>query len=81
MLIVMPEWYGKAEEEIKRTISKIAEEQNIDWHFISDSKRINDSIQSIASHLIFLKNNTKSQFTDEELEQLKKLEKFSKKKK
>ena len=66
----MPDWYAKAEKQMKDLIWKISQEQNIDWHFISDSQSINGSIESIASHLVFLKNNTKGPFTDEQLKEL-----------
>lgn len=78
VVIVLPNWYGKAQEEIRRLVHKIANEQNIKFQFVSDSKSINSSIDSICNSLVFLQENTYPEFTVEELKNFKEMEKLNK---
>lgn len=80
VVMILPKWFDEAQKEIKEAVFKISQEQNIDWRFISDSESINDSIASIAHKLLFFKEQTRGAFTEEELKQLKKIEKAEKKK-
>jgi len=72
MITILPEWYKKAENEIRRSIILQADELNINYTFIYDSKLIDESIYNIMNVLVRLKQEVKGKFNEEEIKQFKK---------
>lgn len=81
MIRILPKWYGKVQSEISRTISKQANELNIPWSFVHDSKAINESVNDIMSVLLRLKEEVRGEFDEEQLKTVKKLKEAIKKEK
>lgn len=80
MIRTLPKWYGRVEGEIKRTISKQANELNIQWRFVHDSKTIDESLNAIMNVLVRLKEEVRGEFNEEEIENFKKFKEATKKK-
>jgi len=81
MLQIVPGWITEAEADIKRLITKIAQEQNINYNLVWDSVTIQESINSIGNALGRIKQSSKSMFTEEELQHFKNIDDSIKKKK
>ena len=81
VVIIMPKWFAKVEEDIKRLVHKIANEQNIKFGFVEDSKTIEAAISTIAHRLIFIKDYSHGEFTEEDLKEFKRIKKGMKNKK
>jgi hypothetical protein len=60
MLIVLPEWYSKAEEKLWKMIDDIAIENDIDFHFVHDSKNIHDAVETILSVMVHIGDKVES---------------------
>ncbi len=71
MLIMMPEWYTEAEEEIKKTIHKIVTKNFIDYHYVLDSKGIEEGKRLILQTLVNI-------WEDVKVEERERLQKFAK---
>ena len=52
MMIILPEWYTEADEEIEKVITKITVKNLIDGQFVSDSKQIEKGKQLILNSLL-----------------------------
>ena len=80
MIRVLPNWYGKAEDELERLIHQIANKQNLDFHVVNDSLTIKNSISNILNTLVHLEDKGCWNLSPEMWEEHKKLEKAMKKK-
>lgn len=62
VVIVLPKWYGKAKEELEKSITEIALKNNIDFHFVKDSKTVHDSIDSIMNVFLRISSDVKCNY-------------------
>lgn len=71
MIIVLPEFYSKAKEQLDKVIDDIIRKNNIDWSFSHDSQAINDGKNMILNSLVRIYENV-------DVEGRKRLEEFEK---
>ena len=64
-MITFPNWYEKVEDELRKTIAIQANELNISYKSVHDSKLINESVKDIMSVLLRLKQEVKREFDNE----------------
>ena len=62
----MPKWYNDAEEKIKGIIRDIANENNINFSAVWDSFNIENSVQNILSHLVWISENVKPEISEKD---------------
>lgn len=62
VVIVLPEWYGRAREELDRAIIDIALKNNIEFHFVKDSKTIHDSVDAIMDVFLRISSDVKCDY-------------------
>jgi hypothetical protein len=74
VVIILPEWYSKAEEKLDRVINEIAKELNFNLTFVWDSKSIENGKSTILNTLVRLSEQAKPEFTKEELKNFKAME-------
>ena len=67
MIIVLPEWYGEAQDELMRLVYQLADKVNADIKLVLDSKTIDDLVSSILDKLVALENTDKIK---QEIEQM-----------
>lgn len=79
MLRILPKWYSEVEDELRRQIHILANQNNIQWRFINDSKSIDESIDNIMNVLLRLKEEVRGEFDEETLKQFKKIKESFKK--
>ena len=78
MIRTLPSWYGKVEDDLRRQIALLANENNIRWQFVYDSKIIDESINNIMNVLLRLKEEVRGEFNEEEIKEFKKFEELEK---
>jgi len=78
-MITFPNWYEKVEDELRKTIAIQANELNISYKSVHDSKLINESVKDIMSVLLRLKQEVKGDFDNETIKDFKKNNKENKK--
>lgn len=54
MIRIMPKWYSKAEDDLKREIIRIAIENKINFRLVLDSKSIEDCKGGILNSLVMI---------------------------
>ena len=52
MIMVLPEWYTKAQKKLDDCIDDIVRKNNIDWVFAHDSKNIKEAKEIILMTLV-----------------------------
>ena len=54
MIKIMPDWYGKADEDLTREIHRIALSNNINFKLVLDSKSIENCRECILNALVMI---------------------------
>lgn len=81
MLQMMPKWYSAAEEKLKRAIIDIANENNLKFTFVMDSKNIESGRNLILSALVNIYENAPGEFDERTLNEFKEMKKAMRKNK
>ena len=86
MIIKLPEWYMKAQEDLDKVVMDIALRHGMSYRALNDSKSIDEAKEQILSSLVWIYENVnvedrirQEKFIDE-MEKLMKKEKADKKK-
>ncbi len=79
VVIVLPDWYVEAEEELDNAIHKIVSNNFIDYSFVDDSNGIKEGKSLILSRLVRIYENVNVEQREKQQEFFKKLKPKKKK--
>ena len=78
MITILPKWVVKFEEKIDDLIRDVCNKENINFHFVSDSRNIKDARESIVMTLVNIQEKAEGNVPDKDFQDFKKMEQLTK---